>query len=248
MYALIVDDEKRARESIMQIIQLYCPEINQLAEADSVTTAIQSIRQNRPDILFLDIRLGEGTGFDVLKAVEDMALNVVVTTAYDEYAVQAFKYAAIDYLLKPVDPDELMDAVKKAQQKLNNSMLKERINLFLQTMDTQQTGLKRISLTTNENIHIVNIEDIIYCEADRNYTTFHLLGNRKIIVSKNLLEYENLLPDSYFIRTHQSYLVNLNHIIRYEKSDNFLVSVDEQKIPVSIRKKDSLIQFLKKLK
>ena len=247
MYALVVDDEKRARETILQIIKLFCPELREVAEADSVKTALESIKSKKPDLIFLDIRLGDGSGFDVLKQTAGQNLNVIITTAYDEYAVKAFKYSAIEYLLKPIDPDDLIEAVEKASSLIQNKKLNERIELFLSHAVPKSPPIKKITLTTTDSIHIVNIEDIIFCEADRNYTTFYLPKKEKILVSKSLKEYEELLPSEQFLRCHQSFLVNLNHITRYEKADNYLVCTDEHHISVSLRKKEQLMQFLKKL-
>jgi len=247
MYALLVDDEKRARESLLQMIQLYCPQITTLVEADSVTSAKEKIVISSPDILFLDIQLGDGTGFDLLRQM-NTTTNIIFTTAYNQYAVKAFKFAAIDYLLKPIDPDELIEAIDKTYQKQQQDLDKERMDLFMTMMERKSNAVQKISLATNESIHIVNIEDIVFCEADRNYTTFHLLNGKELVISKSLREHEEMLPKQDFIRTHHSYLVNINHITRYEKMGNFLVSIDGSKIPVSVRKKEVVFQFLKKLK
>ncbi|BDS15006.1 LytR/AlgR family response regulator transcription factor [Aureispira anguillae] len=249
MYALIVDDEQMARETISQIIQLYCPQIKTIAEAHSVDTAIAQIKKRKPDLLFLDIRLEGGNGFDVLKRAAMDDLNVIFITAYDEYAIKAFKVSAIDYLLKPIDPDDFITAVEKAHQKVTKESMNSRIDLFLQNMAQQNVDIKKITLNTAENFHVVNIEDIIYCEAYKNYTTFHLKEGKQITISKNLREYEELLPRSNFMRAHQSYLVNFNHVIRYEKGDkNHLITTEHHQIPVATRKKEQVIQFLKQLR
>lgn len=248
MYALIVDDEIRARETIRQIIQLFCPQITDIAEADSVQTAIQSIMQRKPDILLLDIRLGAGSGFDVLRQCQTANLNVIFVTAYDEYAVKAFKVSAIDYLLKPIDPDDFIEAIEKAHQKVIKETLSERIDLFLHNISHKETPISKITLNTAENFYIVSIDTIVYCQADKNYTTFHVTNQAPIVVSKNLREYEELLPSIHFIRPHQSYLVNLQHVIRYEKGDkNHLVTTNNWTVPIALRRKDQVVQALKRI-
>lgn len=248
MYALIVDDENRARETIKQLIQLFCPQITTVAEADSVATALASIEQRKPDILLLDIRLGVGSGFDILRQTKVDNLNVIFITAYNEYAVKAFKVSAIDYLLKPIDPDDFIEAIEKAHQRLIKDSLEARIDLFLHNISQKETPISKITLNTTESFHIVEIDQIVYCQADKNYTTFYLKNQAPIVVSKNLREYESILPTAQFIRSHQSYLVNLQHVIRYEKGDkNHLVTTNDWTVPIALRRKDKVLQALKDL-
>jgi two-component system LytT family response regulator len=246
--ALIVDDEKRARETIREVIKLYCPEITSVSEADSVPTAVEAIHAENPDLLFLDIRLNDGSGFDVLKHLKDKKPGVIFITAYEEYAIQAFKVSALDYLLKPIDPDDFSAAVKRALQKINEGKFAERMDVFMKNMENASQGVKKMTLKTADSIHVINIADIVCCEADRNYTEFHLITGEKIVVSRSLGEYEDMLPVESFLRVHQSFLVNVAYIKRYDKTDGgFLITVNEKTIPVSTRKKDQLIQYLAKL-
>lgn len=247
MRALIVDDERRARESIVRAIELYTPEVSVIGEADSVKTAVQKIKMNSLDVLFLDIRLEDGNGFDILRQVEANRIAVIFVTAYSEYAIKALKVSAIDYILKPIDAEELIVAVGKAKKRVKEQRMDERVALFLEQAEKKET-IKRITLKTADSIHIVLVSDIIYCQGDRSYTTFHLSNEKEIIVSKNLREYEEMLPENQFIRTHQSYLVNLDHIIRYDKSNNIMRITNDISIPVSTRKKEALLQMLKNLK
>jgi two-component system LytT family response regulator len=245
MYALIVDDEKKAREALLQIIKIYCPEITKTEEADSVKTAVNILGKNTPDILFLDIRLGDGNGFDILKKAPQKALNVVFTTAYNEYAIKALRISAIDYLLKPIDPDELIEAVSRVSSKLSKNKTEQRLELLLDTMENKMKPIHKITLKTVESIHIVPVADIVYCESEHSYTTFYLIDERKVTVSKNLKEYEDLLPTKNFMRSHQSFLVNINHVTRYDKTNNWLITSTKANIPVAIRKKEQLMQYLK---
>jgi two-component system LytT family response regulator len=248
MYALIVDDEKRARDTIAQMIKLYCPEIGTMKEASSVKTALDIIKKEKPDILLLDIRLEDGNGFDILKKINPEDFSIIFITAYDEYAIKAFKVSAIDYLLKPLDPDELIEAIARVHKKISKQLISNRVDLFLNQIELRNSVLKKITLKTAESIYIINIEDIIYCEASKNYTTFVLVNKQKILVSKNLREYEQLLPSHVFLRPHQSYLVNLKHITQYEKGEkNCLVMTDNYAIPVSTRKKEQVMQYFKNI-
>lgn len=243
--ALIVDDEKGARETITEVIKLYCPEITSISEADSVSTAVEAIHTENPDLVFLDIRLNNGSGFDVLRHLNGKKPGIIFITAYEEYAIQAFKVSALDYLLKPIDPDEFSAAVERAQRKINEEKFTERMDTFMKNMENASQGLKKITLKMADCIHVINIADIVCCEADRNYTNFHLVTDERIMVSRSLGEYEDMLPVDSFIRVHQSYLVNVAHIKRYDKTDGgFLITTNGKNIPVSTRKKEQLIQFL----
>jgi len=246
--ALIVDDEKRARETVREVIKLYCPEIGQVYEADSVSAAVNQISELNPDLVFLDIELQDGNGFDVLKAIGDKKINVIFVTGREEFAIKAFKVSALDYILKPVDPDELSAAVVSATEKINAGKLSDRMDMLMKNMENMSQGIKKITLKTADSIHVINVSDIVYCEADRNYTNFHLLNGKRILVSRSLGEYEEMLPSETFLRVHQSFLVNAEHISRYDRTDGgFLVTVNDKSIPVSTRKKDQLIQYLSDL-
>lgn len=248
MKALIVDDEKRARDTLLQVANLCCPDIVSFRQADNLLTAILAIQQERPDILFLDIDLGSDTGFDLLKHFEKEPLNVVFVTGHNDYVLKALRASAVDYLLKPVKASELIAAVQKVKQKLNQQQQQGSIETLLQNLNNQDKGLQKITISTSDSIHIINVSDIIYCESDKGYTTIYLNNGQNIIASKILREYEDLLPQDYFMRVHQSYLVNLEHVMRYDKKDkNFLVTTLNHKIPVSHRLKNKLINYFDKL-
>jgi two-component system LytT family response regulator len=247
MDILIIDDEKKARETIAEMINIYCEGEQKIREADGVSSGIRSIQEKVPDLLLLDIHLKDGNGFDILNKIKDKTLNVVFITAYEEYAMKACKVSALDYLLKPVDPDELIAAVEKARERINQDKLVDRLDAFMENMSGSKK-LRKMILKTAESIHIVNINDIVFCEASGNYTTFHLVDGKKILVSKPLGEYEEMISDERFIRVHQSFLVNLDHISRYEKGDGgFIITVNNDSIPVSTRKKEQLMQLLNSL-
>ncbi|BDS10764.1 LytR/AlgR family response regulator transcription factor [Aureispira anguillae] len=248
MKALIIDDEKRARETLIQVASLCCPDIDSFKQADSLLSAILSIQQERPDILFLDIDLGSDSGFDVLKHFEGEALNVIFVTGHNDYVLKALRASAVDYLLKPVKASELMAAVRKIKQKLSQQQQQESLDSLLQNLNNKEESIKKITISTADSIHVIHVADIIYCESDKGYTTFYLADSQKVMASKILREYEDLLPKDNFMRVHQSYLVNLNHVMRYDKKDkNFLVTTLNHKIPVSHRLKNKLINYFDKL-
>lgn len=245
MDILIVDDEKQARETIAGMVSLYCDEGDiTLRQADSIQNAISEITRQTPDLLLLDIQLTDGNGFDLLKKINPENFNIVFITAYQEYAIKACKVSALDYLLKPFDPDELKESIEKARRKINKEKIIERLDALAQNMAETTGAIKKITIKTASSIFIINISDIIYCEADRNYTTFHLKDKRKIIASKPLGDYEEMINSDTFIRPHQSYLINTEFISRYEKGNGgMIITIHEDAIPVSSRKKEQVLQF-----
>jgi two-component system LytT family response regulator len=249
MKALIVDDEEGARASIKELAQLCCPAILSFAEADSVQSGIVAIVNKKPDILFLDIDLGDGNGFDLLQEIkEEKNIQVIFVTAHNKYALKALKASAIDYLLKPVKPSELIAAVSKVKKHLKQYQLQDQIETLLHNLNHEDKGIQKIAIKTVDSIHLININHIIYCQSDGGYTTFHLINNQKIINAKLLGEYEELLPSTIFMRIHRSYLVNLNYVVRYDKKDKqYLVTTENQSLPVSTRKREKLIAYLDSL-
>ncbi len=235
--AVVIDDEARARETIINILGLKPSGITITGEAGDIESGYRLIESKQPDLVFLDINLPDGTGFDLIKKIGNIRFKLVFITAHEEFAVRAFKFSALDYILKPVTASDLLQAVEKATHLIQKEETEMKFSAFLSNLDK----IKKIVLKTSESIHIVNIKDIVRCEADVNYTTFYLLGNAKLLVSKPLKDYAELLGQSGFFRTHQSHLVNLDHISRYDKEDGgHLVMDDESIVPVSSRKKEML--------
>jgi len=244
MNTLIVDDEKRARETLVQIIDLCCPSITTLREANDVQSAIAAIKKERPDILFLDIDLGTGNGFEVLQHFEKEALNVIFVTGHNDYVLKALRASAVDYLLKPIKANELIVAVQKVSQKLSQQKQQLSLDFLISNLTNSQKRIQKITLNTIDSLHVINIEDIIYCQSDKGYTTFHTTDKQKIIVSQILRTYEEILPKEHFMRVHQSFLVNLNHVQRYDKKDkNALITTLNHKIPVSHRLKAKVLSY-----
>jgi two-component system LytT family response regulator len=244
---IIIDDEPHMRQSLEKLLLKHCPNTRIVGTADGVASGLESIRKHHPDLVLLDIKMDDGTGFDLLKQAEPVDFKVIFITAYDQYAVEAFRFSALDYLLKPVIPDNLVEAVHKAEeQKISD--LEIQLNSLKSNLGADNHSKKKIILKTLENIHILSVDDIIYCGSDANYTEFFLSDGRKIIVSRTLREYEELLKQSGFFRIHKSFLVNLSKIVRIEKGEGgYAVMNTNEKIPIGSSRKEQLMELFEKL-
>lgn len=241
--SLIIDDESGARESIRNSVQLFCPMVEICGEADSVASGKSLINNQNPDLIFLDIQMTDGTGFDLLKDFPEPAFDIIFVTAYDQFALKAFRFSALDYLLKPIHPDDLIEAVSKVRKRLSNERISQQLKLLSENLESK--SIDRILLKTAESHHLVDIKTIIYCESDKNYTTFYLENNKEIIISKTLKEYDEMLNDQGFFRVHQSYLINFSQIDHYsKKSGGFAVMKNGHEVPVSSRKKEEFLKML----
>ena len=220
--ALIIDDENRTRDLIAKMIESFGFDVETIPEGESVESGINAIIKNKPDIVFLDIQMPDGTGFDVIRSIENKTFEVIFITAHEEFAIKAIKFSALDYLLKPVDTLELKAALEKAIIAVDQR--KEGVQFDALQSNINPNEKKRLVLKTQESVHVVELDDIIRCEADRNYTSFFLIGNRKILVSKTLKEYETLLSGHNFLRVQQSHLVNIDYVDRYDKKNGGAVS------------------------
>jgi two-component system, LytTR family, response regulator len=249
MRTIIIDDEEKARKTIYNYLALSCKEVEVVAQADSVESGYQAIVDFKPDLVLLDINLTDGTGFDLLKKFDHISFKLIFITAYEEFAIKAFKFSALDYLLKPLNPQELVEAIEKAGKTIENENVELRFKAFINNFDNKPKTDKKLVLKTSENIHLVDIKDIIRCEADGGYTTFFLTDGRKILVSKNLKEYEDILTEYNFFRPHHSHLVNLTYMLSFEKRDGgSIVMKDKSMVPVSTRRKDELMNIFENLK
>ena len=244
---IIVDDEKLIREMIAGILETKCPDITIVAEADGVESAYQLIQQHKPDLVLLDIKMSDGTGFDLLEKLDTINFKVVFVTAYEEYAIKAFEYSAIDYVVKPFNPENLVQAIKKAEHSIQ-AELSLKLNTLLSNLSTPSHDNKKLVLKTSDNIHIINVNNIIRLESDQNYSIFHIVDGRKIMVSKTLGEYDELLAQDDFFRVHKSHLINLKQIKRYEKANGgSLVMNNDSYVPVASRKKDQLLGIFERM-
>ena len=241
---VIVDDESKIRTTLRHLLSMYYPSAVVVAEAEDVDSAVTEIKKHRPDVVLLDINMPGGTGFDLIKKLSPVNFKIIFITAFDTYAVQAFKFSALDYLLKPVNPDELVSALQKAQQQLQTEELSLKLNTFISNMSDLGRDAKKIVLKTQDMVHVLNISDIIRCEADRNYTKFILSSGKTILVSGSLKEYDDMLNQDKFFRSHHSHLINLSYIDRVEKQNDQLVMKDSSLVPLATRKKEALLQLL----
>jgi two-component system LytT family response regulator len=245
---IIIEDDEILRKGLQQMLQLYAPNFEVIGEAETVTNAVTQLTNLQPDVVFLDIMLIGGTGFDVLKNYQEKngfpKFHVVFITAFEEYAVKAFRMSALDYLLKPIDPDELKEVIAKIEK--TKAPSQESFDLLIEQLSKQKTS-KKIALSTAEGIHVVQVDDIVYAQADSNYTTIVLNNTKQIIVSKPLKEYEELLADKGFLRIHQSYLVNTSYVQFFDKIEHTLQLNTNAVLPVASRKKELLLQTKNKL-
>jgi two-component system LytT family response regulator len=243
---LIIDDEKRTRDLIAKMIETFGFDLTVISEGETMDTAIKAIQNHQPDILFIDIQMPDGTGFDVLKQLENISFEVIFITAHEEFAIQAIKFSALDYLLKPVDPLELKEAVEKAIKAVNTKKIDTQIDALQNNILPNQK--KRLVLKTHESVFIVELHDIIRCEADKNYTSFILNGGKKIVVSKTLKDYETLLVGHNFMRVQQSHLINIDFIERYDKANGgFVIMKDGSEVPLSSAKREAFFNILENL-
>lgn len=219
-----------------------------VGEACNVAEGITLLQNQEPDLVFLDVEMPDGKGFDLLKQMPDLSAKVIFVTAHNHYAVEAFRFSALDYLLKPIDADELQLAVGKAVHALEKESYQLKINTFLNNMEDVSTKYKKIVLKNSDSIFAVNISEIVHLEASNNYTTFFIENQTPIVVSKTLKEYEDMLTAYGFYRIHQSHLINLNYFARYDKKDGGVVVLkDKTTLPISAKKKDMLFAYLEKL-
>lgn len=247
---IIVDDEIRARETIRALLEIHCSEsVKVIGEAKNVKTGIEIIKDLKPDLVLLDIKMPDGTGFDLLARYGKITFKIIFITAFEEYAIRAFKFSALDYILKPIEPEELIKGIEKVKilmnEKNSSNMMDEQFNVFLSNMKTNNNDDKKLVLKTTENVFIIPVNEVVALYSDRNYTRFYFLNRDSIIVSKTLKEFESILADFSFMRVHRSHLINLKYIERYEKFDGGqAIMRGGLKVDVSNRKKDDLLEYL----
>jgi two-component system LytT family response regulator len=246
--SLIIEDEQKSREMLAMLIEQNCPQLQIVGLAKNVNEGAEMIKSLKPELVFLDIQMPDGTGFDLLEQVQDKKFEIIFTTATDKHALRAIKYSACDYLLKPIDIDELKLAVEKVSQKKNTSPTMENLQFLIQHLKKADDNFQKITLPTGNAYEIINIKDIIRCEADASYTHFFLAGGKKLMVSASLKHYEDLLPESEFIRVHHQHLINMSHVTRYLKQDGgYAVMSDGTQIEISRRKKDAFMERLNRI-
>ncbi len=243
--AIIADDENGALNSLKNMIQNYCPQLEIVATANSVDNAIIEIEKHKPNLLFLDIEMGKKTAFDLLEQYTSMPFDIIFTTAYDHYAIKAIRFSALDYLLKPIDPEELKYAVEKfISKKHDEDLLNSKFKTLLGNLK-QENKNKKIAISDTDGLVFLDISDIIRCHSDGSYTTIYLTEGKKMVVSKPIGEYEDLFNEENFFRIHRSHLININHIKKYLKGEGgYVLMSDGAEVEVSRRKKNEFMEAM----
>jgi two-component system LytT family response regulator len=244
---LIIDDETPVRNTLKGLLEKTCTQVSVVGEANSVKSGIRAIRENSPDLILLDIKMEDGTGFDLLSHFVNINFKIIFITAYEEFAIRAFEFSAVDYLLKPINPEKLIRAVEKAASLKSNDF-----NIQLRTLqeNINNSGKpnKKIILKTMDSIFLFQIDDIVHCESDGSYTAIETTDDQKIIVSKVLKDYDRLLAGSGFLRVHRSHLINLRHIKRFDKHDGgYLNMSNGSRVPVSTSGRERLLELFKEI-
>jgi len=245
--AIAIDDEKDALEILEHIIKRNCPEVELVALCNSPIEGLEKIKELKPDLLFLDIEMPQLNGFDLLDRLGKYDFDVVFTTAYNQFAMRALKVCAIDYLLKPIDIDELKIAVQKSDGK-KSRVSNQQLEMLMSYFKPERPKNRRIALTVSDHLIFVETTDIIYCESDSNYTIFFLTNGEKVMISKTLKDVEEILEGSDFFRVHASYLINMKHVNKFTRGDGgYIVMSNNQHITVSRKKKDVFFEMFSKL-
>lgn len=244
---LIIDDEAHIRDSLTKLLARHCPQVSVAGEANGVASGLTAIRDLHPDLVLLDIQMADGTGFDLLNALPVIDFKIIFVTAFDQFALQAFRFSAVDYLLKPINPEALAEAVNRAGHQIREHHELQLLALKenMKNVDRQH---KKIILKTTENVFLLNLQDVISCESDNNYTSVYTASGEKILVSKTLKDYEEMLAGCGFYRVHKSFLINLSHIKRFEKQEGgYIILTNDLKIPVASRKRDEMMEMLERM-
>jgi len=243
---LIIDDEKRIRDFVKRMIDSFGLDLTVYTDGENVETGLASIESLKPDIVFLDIQMPDGTGFDLLNRVKEKNFELIFITAFQEYAIMAIKFSALDYILKPIDEDELKTAIINAIDTIDFKKDDTQFEALSHNLLPNQK--RKLVLKTQESVHVVDLSDIIRCEADKNYTFFYLSNGKKILVSRTLKDFETLLSNQGFYRVQQSHLINLDFIDRYDKQEGGSVILkDGSSVPLSPAKKEQFFTLLEKL-
>jgi len=235
---VIIDDESKARNALKNILEKHCRPIEVVGEADCVRAGKALIESLKPDVVFLDVQMPDGTGFDLLEQLEEVNFKVIFASAFDKFAIQAFKFSAVDYLLKPVEAEELVKACSRLEEEKQYSEINKKLEVLL----SNRNSFDKIALPSLEGITFVRIKEIIRCESDNNYTNIFLLNGQRIIVSKTLKEYDEMLTPFNFFRIHKSHLINIGFLQKYKKGEGgYVVMEDGAELEVSRRRKEDFL-------
>jgi len=244
---ILVDDEPFGLQALEKLIEINCPEVSVVGIAMNAQQAEEEINQLKPELVFLDIKMPGKSGIDLLHDLDSFSFEVIFVTAFDDYVMQAFQFSAIDYLLKPIDEDQLVKAVNRAAERINSKAENDSVETLMHNLRQLRQPMKmKLCIPSIKGFQVVELKDIMFCEASSSYTNFHFSNRSLICASKPIHEYETLLQDSFFIRIHKSYLVNIEYIREYLKGDGgSVILMNGQEIEVSRRRKDELMSRLK---
>jgi two-component system LytT family response regulator len=247
MTAMLIDDEPNATEALTNMLRMTCPDVEVIAMANDAQHGLEQLRTITPDLLFLDIQMPHMTGFELLEKLGKFNFSVIFSTAYDQYTLQAFKVSAVDYLLKPIDLDELEAAVAKVRERMHTTTQPDLSALERLFQQVQKAEPQRIALPIGEGLQFIQVADIVRLESDSNYTTFYMVNREKLLISRTMGHFEAILPKQNFFRVHHSHLINLDQISRYLKTDGGYVEMaDGSKVEISRRKKDDFLREISK--
>ena len=245
MKVIIVEDELASQACLQQIVEQHFPEILVVAIADNVSSAVAAIREHRPHIVFLDVEIKLGTGFDVLEQTKGMSFEVIFTTAFNTFAVDAFRHHAIDYLLKPLNTLQVGEAIRRCMQRIESNDHKSQVDKLLQQLQQPEIQKLKLSIPTLEGLEFIEFQSIIYGEAQGNYTNFRLKSGAKITATRKLKEVEEMLPAHIFFRIHHSYIINLQYLKKYHKGrGGYVVMENDTALPVSFAKKEEFLNWI----
>jgi two-component system LytT family response regulator len=243
--AIIIDDEASSRNSLRQKLTIHCPDVEIIAECENGENGIKAIEETEPDIVFLDVEMPRINGFTMLQQLNKRNFEVIFTTAYDHYAIRAIRFSALDYLVKPIEVEELKASVEMVKQKRNQPVKNERLETLLYNMMNEKNLNSRLAIPSLEGLQFIEVSDIIYLQAESNYTIIHVQNSPKITVSKTLKDFEDLLPHAVFLRIHHSYIINKNRIIKYLKGEGGQVIMSNgQTLDVARRKKEEFMKAI----
>jgi len=245
--AVIVDDEIDSIKVLQRLLNAYCPEVNIVGKADGVETALHTIQTCKPDLVFLDIEMTHGNAFDLLNQLQPIAFQVIFITAFDNYAIRAFKFSAVDYLLKPVDIDDLRGALDRVAQRVQGKSFLSQMETLLYNVETFQLTQQKMAVPTLTGLVFIPIKDIMRFEAKGSYTSIYLTNGEEVVATRNIKEYEDLLPEAIFCRIHNSHIINLHKIQKYHKGrGGYVIMDDGSNIEVASRRREEFLRRLLK--
>lgn len=244
---VIIDDESHVRETLQHMLRKFCPQVKLVGVASGVASGIREIREKAAELVLLDIKMDDGTGFDLLDQIGNIDFKIIFITAYEQYAIQAFGFSAIDYILKPINPEKLADAVKRAEQMVQGNFIIQ-LDTLRKNLKTPENKNRKIILRTMENIYLLDVQDIIHCASDGSYTIFDTMEDGRITISKSIKGYDDLLSGSGFLRVHRSHLINLKHVRRFSRQDGGVVVMKKGiEVPASTRGRERLMELFEEM-